>query len=199
MRAITVGLSEALFTKTQRKLLGLLYGHPDRSYYANEIVRHANSGIGAVQRELERLTTVGVLVVEPVGNQRHYRANRNSPIYAELRGIALKTFGVTDVLLEALVPLAKKIRLAFIYGSLAKGTDTAASDIDLMVVSDSLTYAEVFGALEPATVTLGRTVNPTVYARKEMAKRVKDDNAFVKRMLTQPKLWLIGGEDDLSA
>ena len=198
MRAITVGLSEALFTKTQRKLLGLLYGHPDRSYYANEIVRHANSGIGAVQRELERLTTVGVLVVEPVGNQRHYRANRNSPIYAELRGIALKTFGVTDVLLEALVPLAKKIRLAFIYGSLAKGTDTAASDIDLMVVSDSLTYAEVFGALEPATVTLGRTVNPSVYTQKELARRVKEGNAFVKRVLAQPKLWLIGGDDDLA-
>ena len=198
MRAITVGLSEALFTKTQRKLLGLLYGHPDRSYYANEIVRHANSGIGAVQRELERLTTVGVLVVEPVGNQRHYRANSNSPIYAELRGIALKTFGVTDVLLEALVPLAKKIRLAFIYGSLAKGTDTAASDIDLMVVSDSLTYAEVFGALEPATVTLGRTVNPSVYTQKELARRVKEGNAFVKRVLAQPKLWLIGGDDDLA-
>lgn len=167
MGAMSTGLSDALFTKTQR--------------------------------ELERLTSVGLLVVEPVGNQKHYRANQQSPIFSELRSIALKTFGVTDVLLEVLAPLAKKIHLAFIYGSLAKGTDTTASDIDLMVVSDSLTYADVFGALEPATSALGRTVNPTVYARKKLAKRVKDDNAFVKRVLTQPKLWLIGSEHELSA
>lgn len=198
MGTISVGLSEALFTKTQRKLLGLLFGHPDRSYYANEIVRHANSGIGAVQRELERLTAAGLLAVEPVGNQRHYRANRESPIFAELRGITMKTFGVTDVLREALEPLAKKIRLAFIYGSLAKGTDTAKSDIDLMVISDSLTYAEVFGALEPAIGTLARPVNPSVYTRRELAKRVDGGNVFIKRVLTQPKLWLIGGDDDLS-
>lgn len=199
MGTISVGLSEALFTKTQRKLLGLLYGHPDRSYYANEIVRHANTGIGAVQRELERLTAAGLLSVEPVGNQRHYRANRASPIFAELRGITMKTFGVTDVLREALVPLTRKIRLAFIYGSLAKGTDTAKSDIDLMVISDSLTYAEVFGVLEPAIGTLGRPVNPTVYTRKELARRVDDGNAFVKRVLAQPKLWLTGSDDDLPA
>lgn len=199
MGTISVGLSEALFTKTQRKLLGLLYGHPDRSYYANEIVRHANTGIGAVQRELERLTAAGLLSVEPVGNQRHYRANRASPIFAELRGITMKTFGVTDVLREALAPLARKIRLAFIYGSLAKGTDTAKSDIDLMVISDSLTYAEVFGVLEPAIGTLGRPVNPTVYTRKELARRVDDGNAFVKRVLAQPKLWLTGSDDDLPA
>ena len=199
MGTISVGLSEALFTKTQRKLLGLLYGHPDRSYYANEMVRHANTGIGAVQRELERLTAAGLLSVEPVGNQRHYRANRASPIFAELRGITMKTFGVTDVLREALAPLTRKIRLAFIYGSLAKGTDTAKSDIDLMVISDSLTYAEVFGVLEPAIGTLGRPVNPTVYTRKELARRVDDGNAFVKRVLAQPKLWLTGSDDDLPA
>lgn len=199
MGTISTDLSEALFTKTQRKLLGLLYGHPDRSYYANEIVRHANTGIGAVQRELERLTAAGLLNVEPVGNQRHYRANRDAPIFAELRGIVMKTFGVTDVVREVLEPLAKKIRIAFIYGSLAKGTDTAKSDIDLMVISDSLTYADVFGALEPAIGTLGRTINPTVYTRKELSKRVSDGNAFVKRVLAQPKLWLLGSEDELPA
>ena len=199
MGTMSTGLSEALFTKTQRKLLGLLYGHPDRSYYANEIVRHANTGIGAVQRELERLTAAGLLAVAPVGNQRHYRANRDSPIFAELRGITMKTFGVSDVLREVLEPLAKKMRLAFVFGSLAKGNDTAKSDIDLMIVSDSLTYAEVFGALEPAIGTLGRPVNPTVYTRKELSRRANDGNAFVKRVLAQPKLWLIGSEDELRA
>ncbi len=195
MGSIYVGLSDALFTKTQRKLLGLLYGHPDRSYYANEIVRHAKSGIGSVQRELERLTQVGLLVVEPVGNQRHYRANQQSPIFSELRSIALKTFGVADVLREALAPLAKKIHQSFVYGSLAKGTDTATSDIDLMIVSDTLTYADVFGALEAASADLGRPVNPTVYSPREWARRVKGDNAFVTRVLAQPKLWLIGQDN----
>ena len=199
MRTISTGLSEALFTKTQRKLLGLLFGHPDQSYFANEIVRYADSGIGAVQRELERLTHVGVLTVEAIGNQKHYRANHASPIYEELRSITMKTFGVTDVLRDALAPLSKKIRLAFVYGSIALGTETAASDIDLMIVSDSLTYADVFGKMESAADTLGRTINPTVYTRKELAKRVSGGNAFAKRVLAQPKLWLIGSDDDLPA
>lgn len=199
MGSITAGLSDALFSKTQRKLLALLFGHPDRSYFANEIVRHANSGIGAVQRELERFTSVGLLTVEPVGNQKHYRANPASPIYGELRGIVAKTFGVTDVLRDALAPLAKKIHVAFVYGSLAKGTESAASDVDVMIVSDSLTYADLFGTLEPATVALGRTVNPTVYTQKELARRLKESNAFVKRVLAQPRLWLIGDNDDLAA
>ena len=199
MGSITIGLSDALFSKTQRKLLALLFGHPDRSYFSNEIVRHANSGIGAVQRELERFTSVGLLTVEPVGNQKHYRANPASPIYGELRGIVAKTFGVTDVLRDALAPLAKKIHVAFVYGSLAKGTESAASDVDVMIVSDSLTYADLFGTLEPATVALGRTVNPTVYTQKELARRLKESNAFVKRVLAQPRLWLIGDNDDLAA
>ena len=152
-----------------------------------------------MQRELERFTSVGLLTVEPVGNQKHYRANPASPIYGELRGIVAKTFGVTDVLRDALAPLAKKIHVAFVYGSLAKGTESAASDVDVMIVSDSLTYADLFGTLEPATVALGRTVNPTVYTQKELARRLKESNAFVKRVLAQPRLWLIGDNDDLAA
>ncbi len=203
MGSISAGLSDALFSKTQRKLLALLFGHPDRSYFANEIVRHANSGIGAVQRELERLTRTGLLTMEPVGNQKHFRANPDSPIYAELRSIVTKTFGVTDVLRDALEPLAKRIHAAFVYGSIAKGTESAASDVDVLIVSDRLTYADLFGALEPATLALGRTVNPSVYTRKELARRVKEGNAkegnaFVTRVLAQPKLWLIGDDDDLA-
>ena len=198
MGMIGKGLSEALFSKTQRKVLALLFGHADRSYYANEIVRYSNTGTGAVQRELERLSSVGLLQVELVGNQRHYRANHASPIFEELRGIVTKTFGVRDILTAALAPLAARIDIAFVYGSVAKSTDTAASDIDMMIVSDSLTYADVFAAIEPATTSLGRTVNPTVYTSKELRRRVKQGNAFAKRVLAQPKLWLIGGEDDLA-
>ena len=199
MGLIGTGLSEALFSKTQRKVLALLFGHADRSYYANEIVRYSNTGTGAVQRELERLSSVGLLAVKLVGNQRHYRANHASPIFEELRGIVTKTFGVRDILVAALAPLAARIDIAFVYGSVAKSTDTAASDIDMMIVSDSLTYADVFAAVEPATISLGRTVNPTVYTSKELSRRVKQGNAFAKRVLAQPKLWLVGGgNDDLS-
>ena len=199
MGSITTGLSDALFSKTQRKLLALLFGHPDRSYFANEIVRHANSGIGAVQRELERLTRVGLLTVAPVGNQKHYRANPASPIYEELRGIVTKTFGVTDVLRDALAPLAKKIHVAFVYGSIAKGSESAASDVDVLIVSNSLTYADLFGALEEVSVRLGRKVNPTVYSPQELEKLVKQGNAFATRVLAQPKIWLLGNESDLDA
>jgi len=193
------GLSDALFAKTQRRVLGVLFGNPDRSYFSNEIVRMAESGIGAVHRELATLEAAGLVTATRIGNQKHYQANRASPIFEELRGIVVKTFGVADVLREALAPLAAKIRAAFIYGSVAKGGDTAASDIDLMVISEELHYADVFGALEPVRARLGRPVNPTVYTPEEMTKRIKDGNAFVTRMLAQPKVMLIGGEHDLAA
>ena len=193
------GLSDALFAKTQRRVLGLLFGNPDRSYFANEIVRLAESGIGAVHRELATLEASGLVTATRIGNQKHYQANRASPIFKELRGIVVKTFGVAEVLREALAPLAVKIRAAFIYGSVAKGADTAASDIDLMVITDRLTYADLFAALEEASAQLGRKVAPTIYSSKELAKRVKQDNAFVTRVLAQPKLWLIGNENDLAA
>jgi len=193
------GLSDALFAKTQRRVLGVLFGNPDRSYFSNEIVRMAESGIGAVHRELATLEAAGLVTATRIGNQKHYQANRASPIFEELRGIVVKTFGAADVLREALAPLAAKIRAAFIYGSVAKGGDTAASDIDLMVISEELHYADVFGALEPVRARLGRPVNPTVYTPEEMTKRIKDGNAFVTRMLAQPKVMLIGGEHDLAA
>ena len=193
------GLSDALFAKTQRRVLGVLFGNPNRSYFSNEIVRMAESGIGAVHRELAALEAVGLVTVTRIGNQKHYQANRASPIFEELHGIVVKTFGVADVLREALEPLASTIQAAFIYGSVAKGGDTAASDIDLMVVSEKLRYADVFGTLEPVYARLGRTVNPTVYTPKEMAKRIKEGNAFVTRVLAQPKIMLIGGEHDLAA
>ena len=193
-----VGLSDALFAKTQRRVLGVLFGNPDRSYFSNEIVRMAESGIGAVHRELAALEAAGLVTVTRIGNQKHYQANRASPIFEELRGIVVKTFGVADVLREALAPLAAEIRAAFIYGSVAKGGDTAASDIDLMVISEKLHYADVFGTLEPVLARLGRPVNPTVYTPKEMARRIKEGNAFVNRVLAQSKVMLIGRENDLA-
>jgi predicted nucleotidyltransferase len=116
-----------------------------------------------------------------------------------LRALVLKTFGLTDVLRAALKPVADRIRAAFVYGSLAKGDDTAASDIDLMVVSDRLTYAELFTAIEDASAQLGRKVAPTIYSTKELSKRLKQHNAFLTRVIAQPKLWVIGDESGLPA
>ena len=115
-----------------------------------------------------------------------------------MRGLVLKTSRLADVLRAALAPLSGSIRAAFVYGSVAKKQDTAASDIDLMVVSDSLTYVDLFAALEKVSGRLGRKVNPTVYSRKDLAKRMKQGNAFVTRVLAQPKIWLIGAEDDIA-
>jgi predicted nucleotidyltransferase len=120
-------------------------------------------------------------------------------VFEELRALVLKTVGLADVLRAALAPVSRSIRAAFVYGSIAKGQDTAASDIDLIVITDGLTHADLFAALEEASVQLGRKVAPTVYSSKELAKRVKQDNAFVTRVLAQPKLWLIGDESDLAA
>lgn len=192
------GVADALFTKVQQRVLGVLFGNPGRSYYANEIIAMARCGTGAVQRELGRLAGAGLITVSRVGNQKHYRADPASPVYEELRALVLKTSGLADVLCAALAPLAPKIGAAFVYGSVAKGQDVASSDIDLMVMSDDLTYADVFASLEEAAARLGRPVNPTVYTRQELAMRLKKNNAFVKRVLDQPKLWLIGGEDALA-
>jgi predicted nucleotidyltransferase len=193
------GLADALFSTTQQRVLGLLFGQPERSFYATELIGMTGAGSGAVQRELARLETSGLATVSRLGTQKHYQANIESPLYEELVGIARKTVGLAGPLREALEPLAPRIVAAFVYGSVAKRRDTSRSDIDLMVVGDKLTYAEVFGALESAGARLGRTVNPTVYSRKELAKRLKTGNAFIKRVLEQPKVWVIGSERDLGA
>ncbi len=193
-----VGLADALFTKVQQRVLGLLFGNPGRSFYANELIELAGSGTGAVQRELARLESSGLATVTRVGNQKHYQANPGSPVYAELRGLVLKTSGLVDVLRAALQPLKSGIENAFVYGSVAKQQDTADSDIDLMVISDTLSYAELFGALEDAAAQLGRTVNPTVYSRRELDKRLRSDNAFIKRIWSQPRLPVIGDLHDFA-
>jgi predicted nucleotidyltransferase len=193
------GLADALFAKVQQRVLGVLFGNPHRSFYANEVIGLARSGTGAVQRELARLEASGLVTVTRVGKQKHYQANAGSPVFEELRALVLKTSGLADVLRAALAPLSQSVRAAFVYGSVAKGQDTAASDIDLMVVSERLTYADLFTALEGASARLGRKVAPTIYSSKELAKRRKQDNAFVARVLSQPKLWLMGDERVLAA
>ena len=189
--------ADALFPAVRQRVLAVLFGSPDRSFYANELIALARSGTGAVQRELASLLAAGLVTVRDQGNQKHYQANAASPVFAELRGLVLKTVGLADVLRAALAPLEDQVAAAFVYGSVARQQDTAASDVDVLIVSDALGYAEVFGALEGAAQTLGRAINPTLYTRAELARRRAEDNAFVTRVLDQPRIWLMGDEEAL--
>ncbi len=192
-------LADALFPKVRQRVLAVLFGTPDRSFYANEVIALAQSGTGAVQRELAGLSEAGLLTVRKQGNQKHYQANAGAPVFAELRGLVLKTMGLADVLRTALAPLAAQVDAAFIYGSVARQQDTAHSDVDVMIVSSTLGYGEVFGALESATLSLGRKVNPTLYTAADWTKRMEQDSAFVTRVWQQPKIWLLGNEAQLHA
>ena len=190
----TSGLANALFPKGRQRVLAVLFGNPGRSFYANEVIALAQSGTGSVQRELSALSDAGLLTVKRQGNQKHYQANAGAPIFSELRGLVLKTMGLADVLKTALAGIQTQIGSAFVYGSVARQQDTALSDIDVMVVSSTLSYGELFGALEAAATTLGRKVNPTLYTPEEFAKRITQDNAFVTRVMKGPKIWLVGSE-----
>lgn len=186
-----------MFTKTQQRVLGIIFGNPARSFYANEIIARAGAGNGAVQRELAKLEGAGLVKVTRVGNQKHYRVNAEAAVFDALHELVIKTSGLADVLRAALAPVSRRIDAAFIYGSIAKGQDSATSDVDLMVISEDLTYADLFKVLDRASRRLGRTVNPTVHSPSELAKRVRERNSFIVRVLKQPKIWLIGGQSDL--
>lgn len=194
----TTTMGDALFTKTQQRVLGLLYGKPDKSFYTNEIVRLADMGRGTIRRELDRLVASGLLLVYREGNQRHYQANKDCPIYAELIGLVRKTFGVADIIRAALAPVADQIDMAFIYGSVAKGEDTAKSDIDILMVGDDIAYSEMMTLLAEAEPSLGRPVNPTIYDEQQIKTKLKENNAFLTRVMEQPKIWIKGKENDIS-
>lgn len=189
-------MADALFASTQQRVLALLFGRPHRSFYVNELMALASSGRGAVQRELERLERGGLVTVTRLGNQKHYQANADSPLFTELCGIVRKTVGLAYPLRDALAPLEDRLSLALVYGSTASGTEHAASDVDLMLVSDSLTLEAVLSALAPVERIVGRAINPTLYTSAEFKARLKNENAFLMRVLEEPYLLLVGSLDD---
>ncbi|WP_240531343.1 nucleotidyltransferase domain-containing protein [Variovorax boronicumulans] len=195
----SASLADALFTTTQQRVLGCLFGQPDRSFFSSELIKLTGAGSGAVQRELQQLTDSGLLTTSRVGNQKHYRANADAPIFEELCSIVRKTFGLAGPLRDALAPVADKIEAAFVFGSVAKKSDTAASDIDLLLISEELAYSDLFLALDAVSARLGRTVNPTLFTRKELMRKLKDGEAFAARVMAQPKLWVMGDAHALPA
>lgn len=190
--AARTNLADALFTTTQQRVLGFLYGQPERSFFASELIELTGSGSGAVQRELARLIDSGLVTSRTIGRQRHYQANAKAPIYDELRSIIVKTSGFAEPLRAALAPLASRTRLALLYGSVAKGTATAASDIDLLIVADDLVLEELYSALATAERQLGRKVSPTLYTVAEFTRRRKKGNPFLAKVLAGAQVPLIG-------
>lgn len=184
-------LADALFTTTQQKVLGLLYAQPEKSFYTKEILRLTGMGVATIKRELDRMLASGILRMSKIGNQHHYQANPECPIYQELLGVVKKTFGVTDVISTALSPLADHIDWAFIFGSVASDKETSGSDIDLMIVGDT-GFSDVVGLLYTAQENLGREINPKIYNREEWDQMRKRKDAFFNEVSAKPRINLIG-------
>lgn len=188
-------LSSALFGKTRRTILALLYSHPDQSFYLRQIARFVEAGQGGVQRELERLTNAQIVTRTVRGRTSFYQANRDCPIFPELHSLVLKTAGVVEVLRTALARLGNRIQVAFVYGSIARAEPTAGSDVDLFVVGP-VGFGEIVDVLTDAQTRLAREVNPTVYDVAEFQRRLAKKEHFVSALVDQPKLFVIGSEND---
>lgn len=189
-------LSSLLFSDYRRRVLGLLLLHPDTTYHVRELARLTGTSAGTLHKELTKLTAGGVLQRQEVGNQVRYNADRNCPIFEELASILRKTSGLVDVLVEALSSVEKSIALAFVFGSVARGEQQSNSDVDVMLIG-SLGFADAVQVLHPVQATLQREINPVVYSLDEFRRRAASDDSFVREVLSQPKLFVVGNENDL--
>ena len=190
------GLSTILFSKARRAILSLLYGHADESFYLRQIVRATDIGLGPVQRELKQLTDADIIRRTVRGRQVYYQANSESPVFPELKSLVTKTAGIGDTLRSTLAPLTDRISIALIYGSIAHGEEKKTSDIDLLIVGN-VTFSEVVTKLQIAQETLGREINPTVYPIAEFKSKLAGNHHFLKNVLSGPKIFLIGDENEL--
>ena len=189
-------LASLLFKEYRRQVLGLLLLHPDQAYHMREIARLTHTQPGTLHKELAKLAEAGILKKTLQGNQTYYQADASCIVFDELCSIMRKTSGLTDVLRSALQPLADKLKIAAVYGSIASGNATAGSDIDLLLVGDA-GYAEVVSALYPAQQLLGREINPKLYSANEWQQAVGAQSGFIKQILASPMLPILGDTDDL--
>jgi predicted nucleotidyltransferase len=189
-------LADLLFGAYRRDALVLLLLRPELALHVREIARLTGKAPGTLLRELDRLADAGILVRKPVGNQVQFQANGQCPIYDDLRNILKKTAGVADVLSAVLKPFGRRIRAAFVYGSVARGDERAGSDIDVMIIGE-VAFAELVAAFATAQETLRRTINPNIYPSKEFAAKLAAEEPFLQRMMADRKIFLIGTEDDL--
>ena len=187
-----MSIATALFSDSQSRVFQWLFGQPDREFHLSELRRLTGLGSASLQRELNRLAKAGLVRSQRVGNLRRFQANPQSPVYGELVGLTRKTLGVEPLLREALRPLVPNLQAAWIYGSVAKQTDTAQSDIDVMLIGKNLPLAKVLELLVPLEAQLGRKINPTCYTPTEFKRRRAEPDSFVNRVLAQPILPLMG-------
>ncbi|HEY6447702.1 MAG TPA: nucleotidyltransferase domain-containing protein [Acidobacteriaceae bacterium] len=195
MSTVTPSIGDLLLGQTRGQILALLLGAPDESFFTRQIARQIETSVGTVQRELTRLTEAGLILRSALGSQVFYRANRDHPIFPELRALLAKTIGVFELLRNALAPLSARIDFAFVYGSVARGDDRAASDIDLMVVG-AVSLDDILDAAGPLEKQLRRPVNPTIYSLKELKQRYRSGNHFLRSLKNASKVFLIGAEDE---
>ena len=192
----TTGLADLLFGRTRGAIMALLYGHADQSFYTRQIAREVDASVGAVQRELENLSKVGLIIRSSVGSQVFYQANREAPIFREMQTLVNKTVGIFSLLRSALHPLANRVSVAFVYGSVAREEETAKSDVDLMVVGKA-TLDEVLSRLSTVEKKIGRPINPTVYSTAEFKSKLASANHFLTAVLKGQKVFLLGDENEL--
>lgn len=189
-------LADLLFGRTRGAILALLYGRADQTFYTRQIAREVDASVGTVQRELENLTRVGLVSRKSVGSQVFYQANRHAPVFPELQTLVNKTVGVFSMLRSALEPISKQIRVAFVYGSVARQAETDKSDLDLMVVGKA-TVDDVLSHLANVEKSVGRPINPTLYSDSEFRRKLADGNHFLNSVLKGPKVFLVGDDDEL--
>jgi predicted nucleotidyltransferase len=196
MRTSSDSLADVLFGQIRGGVLALLYGQTDKAFYVRQIARQLKASVGAVQRELEKLGKVGLIVRTSVGNQVFYRVNQRNPVFSEMRALVGKTVGVFNILHSALEPLSGQITVAFVYGSVARQEEKAESDIDVMIIG-KVKLDEVLSRLSDAEAALGRPANPTVYSVQEFKEKLQAGNHFLNAVLNGEKVFLVGNEDDL--
>jgi len=190
-------LAGFLLGRTRAAVLSELLLHPDTALHVRALARATGANAGSLHRELRGLADVGVLSREEVGRQVLYRANLACPVFPELRSLLKKTSGLADVLRDALAPLGGKVKVAFVYGSVAHGTESANSDIDLMVLG-SVGFADLARALAAAQASLGREINPTIMSQREFARRQAEREAFTASVVAGPRIWVKGNNDDIA-
>src|SRR5882672_12538502 len=187
---------DALLPKTRQGILAATLVQPEKAWYLSELARRMEVPPSSLQRELQDLTDAGILKSYRQGRMVYYQANQDSPLYSDLRGLLLKTTGLVGVLADALKPVASKLLLAFVYGSIASGQERSDSDIDLMVVGD-VSPVDLAVPLRHARELLGREINPTVYSSAEFAKKRRAKDHFLTEVLTKPRLLVLGSEHEL--
>lgn len=193
----SMGIAQSLFSEVQLKVLALLFGQPERVFQMSELLELVSSGVGAVHRIVTRLVRSGLVNEDVMGRTKFYQANADSPVFYELHGLVIKTVALTIPLRSALAPFMGSVCVAFIYGSVARGTDHASSDIDIMIIGEDLSYTDILNAVQPVEAETGRTISVKILTREEWNKKVSDHNPFIERVLRQPMIFLKGSENDI--